>query len=75
MERGERRWKAVALGMIGAWGGGALGGPVGGLCAVELYLLGASVRVKINKWKQQQSPLVDEEKTSGVGGENELLGK
>jgi hypothetical protein len=42
---------------------------------VELYLLGASVRVKINKWKQQQSPLVDEEKTSGVGGENELLGK
>ena len=47
----------------------------GGLCAVELYLLGASVRVKINKWKQQQSPLVDEEKTSGVGGENELLGK
>ena len=59
-------------------GGGkksALGGPVGGLCAVELYLLGASVRVKINKWKQQQSPLVDEEKTSGTGGENELLGK
>lgn len=50
-------------------------GAVGGLCAVELYLLGASVRVKINKWKQQQSPLVDEEKTSGVEGENELLGK
>ena len=44
---------------------------------MELYLLGASVRVKIekDKWEQQQSPLVDEEKTSGVGGENELLGK
>ena len=55
------------------WGMG--GSALGGLCAVELYLLGASVRVKINKWKQQQSPLVDEEKTSGVGGENELLGK
>ena len=56
-------------------GGKCIRGPVGGLCAVELYLLGASVRVKINKWKQQQSPLVDEEKTSGLGGENELLGK
>ena len=56
-------------------GGKCIRGPVGGLCAVEPYLLGASVRVRINKWKQQQSPLVDEEKTSGVGGENELLGK
>lgn len=37
--------------------------------------IGASVWVRINKWKQQQSPLVDEEKTSGMGGENELLGK
>ncbi len=42
-------------------GKSALGGPVGGLCAVELYLLGASVWVKIekDKWEQQQSLSVD----------------
>lgn len=43
----------------------------------ETISIGASVWVKIekDKWEQQQSLSVDEEKTSGVGGENELLGK
>ena len=60
----------ISLGLIGAWWGSALGGPVGGAVIGGTISIGASVWVKIekDKWEQQQSLSVDEEKTSGTGG-------
>ena len=60
----------ISLGIIGAWWGSALGGPVGGAVIGGTISIGASVWVKIekDKWEQQQSLSVDEEKTSGTGG-------
>lgn len=56
---------------MGHGGGSALGGPVGGAVLGGTISIGASVWVKIekDKWEQQQSPSVDEAKTSGTGGE------
>ncbi len=60
----------ISLGIIGVWWGSALGGPVGGAVIGGTISIGASVWVKIekDKWEQQQSLSVDEEKTSGTGG-------
>ena len=51
-------------------GKSSLGGPVGGAVIGGTISIGASVWVKIekDKWEQQQSLSVDEEKTSGTGG-------